>query len=99
MQRDGVGPADPVLAPGRPGPKRDPKTATAAMAEIEALTGDPNFMTSLARGLAVIKAFTEQRRKLTIGQVSQRRYLIRNARVTDLGLGAHDALGQCRCGG
>jgi IclR family pca regulon transcriptional regulator len=72
MQRDGVEPADPVLAPGPPGPKRDPKTATAAMAEIEALTGDPNFMTSLARGLAVIKAFTEQRRKLTIGQVSQR---------------------------
>src|SRR6266581_4973993 len=41
-------------------------------AEIEALTGDPNFMTSLARGLAVIRAFTQQRRHLTIAQLSQR---------------------------
>src|SRR6266567_525166 len=41
-------------------------------AEIEALTGDPNFMTSLARGLAVIRAFTQQRRRLSIAQLSQR---------------------------
>jgi IclR family pca regulon transcriptional regulator len=34
--------------------------------------GDPNFMTSLARGLAVIRAFTEQRRRLTIAQISHR---------------------------
>ena len=40
--------------------------------EIEALTGDPNFMTSLARGLAVIRAFTQQRRHLSIAQLSQR---------------------------
>src|ERR1700693_2170042 len=40
-------------------------------AEIEALTGDPNFMTSLARGLAVIRAFTQQRRHLSIAQLSQ----------------------------
>lgn len=33
---------------------------------------DPNFMTSLARGLAVIQAFSQQRRVLTISQVSQR---------------------------
>jgi IclR family pca regulon transcriptional regulator len=44
----------------------------AAIAEIDALTGDPNFMTSLARGLAVIRAFSEQRRRLTIAQISQR---------------------------
>src|SRR5450755_3428123 len=40
--------------------------------EIDGLTGDPNFMTSLARGLAVIRAFSQQRRHLTIAQLSQR---------------------------
>jgi len=40
--------------------------------EIEALTGDPNFMSSLARGLAVIRAFSQQRRELTIAQLSHR---------------------------
>ena len=33
--------------------------------------GDPNFMTSLARRLSVIRAFSEHRRNLTISQVSQ----------------------------
>jgi IclR family pca regulon transcriptional regulator len=40
--------------------------------EIDALTGDPNFMSSLARGLAVIRAFSQQRRELTIAQLSHR---------------------------
>ncbi len=40
--------------------------------QIDGLTGDPNFMTSLARGLAVIRAFSQQRRHLTIAQLSQR---------------------------
>jgi IclR family transcriptional regulator, pca regulon regulatory protein len=39
---------------------------------LDAGNGDPNFMTSLARGLAVIRAFTEQRRRLTIAQISHR---------------------------
>lgn len=39
---------------------------------IEALTGDPDFMTSLARGLAVIHAFEERKRHLTIAQISHR---------------------------
>lgn len=47
--------------------------------EIDALTGDPNFMTSLARGIAVIRAFTQQRRHLTIAQLSQRTALPRAA--------------------
>ena len=33
--------------------------------------GDPNFMASLARGLLVIRAFSEYRRNLTISQTSQ----------------------------
>lgn len=39
---------------------------------IEALSGDPNFMTSLARGLAVIQGFSQQKRSLTIAQLSHR---------------------------
>jgi IclR family pca regulon transcriptional regulator len=38
--------------------------------EIDALT-DPDFMTSLARGLAVIRAFADTRKPQTIAQVSQ----------------------------
>ncbi len=40
--------------------------------EIQALTGDPNFMTSLARGLAVIRGFSRQGRPSTITQLSHR---------------------------
>lgn len=46
---------------------------------IECWTGDPNFMTSLARGLAVIQAFGEKRRRLSIAQVSYRTGLSRAA--------------------
>jgi IclR family pca regulon transcriptional regulator len=38
--------------------------------EIDALT-DPDFMTSLARGLAVIRAFADSRKPQTIAQISQ----------------------------
>lgn len=46
---------------------------------IEALTGDPNFMTSLARGLAVVHAFQERKRQLTIAQISHRTEIPRAA--------------------
>jgi IclR family pca regulon transcriptional regulator len=50
----------------------DPQTDALTIAEeIEALT-DPSFMTSLARGLAVVRAFSDQRRSLTIAQISHR---------------------------
>ncbi|HKV25848.1 MAG TPA: IclR family transcriptional regulator C-terminal domain-containing protein [Candidatus Acidoferrum sp.] len=39
-------------------------------AQIDAFSGDPNFMTSLARGLAVIQAFTQRQRELTVSQIS-----------------------------
>jgi IclR family pca regulon transcriptional regulator len=47
--------------------------------EIRGYAGDPNFMASLARGLAVIRAFTQQRRHLTIAQLSQRTAIPRAA--------------------
>ncbi len=46
--------------------------ATTLAEGITAQTGDPNFMTSLARGLAVIQAFSQQRRLMSISQISQR---------------------------
>jgi len=41
--------------------------------------GDPNFMVSLARGLQVIRSFSEFRRNLTISQISQSTGLSRAA--------------------
>jgi IclR family pca regulon transcriptional regulator len=75
----------PPSAPA-PGPTDDPplpkaaalnrarraEGAVSAAEHIETWTGDPNFMTSLARGIAVIRAFTQQKRRLTISQLSQR---------------------------
>jgi IclR family transcriptional regulator, pca regulon regulatory protein len=43
---------------------------SAPSASIDSFSGDPNFMTSLARGLAVIQAFTQKKRQLTISQLS-----------------------------
>jgi IclR family pca regulon transcriptional regulator len=48
-----------------------PKRGMTIAEEIDALT-DPDFMTSLARGLAVIRAFSDQRRSLTIAQISHK---------------------------
>ena len=39
---------------------------------LNSFAGDPNFMLSLARGLAVLQAFSDQRRSLTIAQISHR---------------------------
>jgi len=38
----------------------------------EEMVGDPNFMTSLARGLAVIQAFSQTHHQLTISQISSK---------------------------
>ncbi|MDO8300131.1 helix-turn-helix domain-containing protein, partial [Lacisediminimonas sp.] len=51
--------------------KLDGKRELTIAEEIEALT-DPSFMTSLARGLAVVRSFSDQRRSLTIAQISHR---------------------------
>jgi IclR family pca regulon transcriptional regulator len=47
--------------------EREPTIAEA----IDALT-DPSFMTSLARGLAVVRAFSDSRKPQTIAQISQK---------------------------
>lgn len=55
--------------PGSNAPSAAPLTPSA---QIDANGGDPNFMTSLARGLAVIQAFTQRQRELTVSQISAR---------------------------
>lgn len=52
-------------------PEADAAAQTAAD-DIASQSGDPNFMTSLARGLAVIQAFSQQRRLMSISQISQK---------------------------
>ncbi|MGH9701783.1 MAG: IclR family transcriptional regulator domain-containing protein [Candidatus Acidiferrales bacterium] len=47
--------------------------------KIDALTGDPNFMTSLARGLVVIQAFSERKNQQTISHLSGKTGLSRAA--------------------
>ncbi len=48
-------------------------------ATLDVFAGDPNFMTSLARGLLVIQAFTQQTPQMTISQLSLRTGLSRAA--------------------
>ncbi|MEP7205728.1 MAG: IclR family transcriptional regulator C-terminal domain-containing protein [Casimicrobiaceae bacterium] len=45
---------------------------TTSTGELQALDGDPNFMRSLARGLAVIRGFAEEQRPMSIAQLSQK---------------------------
>ncbi len=54
-----------------------PKVTPAAALDV--YTGDPNFMTSLARGLIVIQAFTQQNPQMTISQLSIKTGLSRAA--------------------
>ncbi|WP_348266681.1 IclR family transcriptional regulator C-terminal domain-containing protein [Edaphobacter paludis] len=59
-------------------PLPDAPKATPA-SSLDVYTGDPNFMTSLARGLIVIQAFTQQSPQMTISQLSMKTGLSRAA--------------------
>ncbi len=61
----------PVPSPGSP--------AQTPAAQLDVFTGDPNFMTSLARGLAVIQAFSQRKRQASVSQLSQKTGLSRAA--------------------
>src|SRR5689334_5117244 len=50
---------------------REAAGPTAARAGNEPAASDPDFMTSLARGLAVIRAFSERHAQLTIAEVAR----------------------------
>jgi IclR family pca regulon transcriptional regulator len=60
----------PELDPRKPPESEVPAALPKLSGDSDAFTGDPNFMTSLARGLAVIQAFSQRRHHLTISQVS-----------------------------
>ncbi len=87
-----------ATAQGIPGPGKGVANAPARQRtiaeEIDALT-DPSFMTSLARGLAVVKAFSDQRRSMTIAQISHKtgipRAAVRRCLYTLKQLGYADA--------
>jgi IclR family transcriptional regulator, pca regulon regulatory protein len=68
--------SQPISAPP-PAIAAAPKTTPASSLDI--YTGDPNFMTSLARGLIVIQAFTQQSPQMTISQLSIKTGLSRAA--------------------
>jgi IclR family transcriptional regulator, pca regulon regulatory protein len=79
-------PRQPLAAPAPPAPPPAavppavavPSRQTPAAA-LDIYTGDPNFMTSLARGLIVIQAFTQQSPQMTISQLSVKTGLSRAA--------------------
>ncbi len=60
----------PELNPRKAPAPEPPAAPSKPSDDTDAFTGDPSFMTSLARGLAVIQAFSQQRHHLTISQVS-----------------------------
>ncbi len=66
----GENPPAPMLLP-----RSEPAPALAA--KLDQFSGDPNFMASLARGLLVIQAFSQQSLHLSISQLSKRTGLSR----------------------
>jgi IclR family pca regulon transcriptional regulator len=71
--RSAAVPASVAAAPAVPAAKPTPASS------LDIYSGDPNFMTSLARGLIVIQAFTQQSPQMTISQLSIRTGLSRAA--------------------
>jgi IclR family pca regulon transcriptional regulator len=67
----------PILPTAPPAVAPSPKVTPSAALDV--YTGDPNFMTSLARGLVVIQAFTQQSPQMTISQLSIKTGLSRAA--------------------
>jgi len=70
-------PLAPTVPPPAPVTLASAKPTPAS--SLDVFTGDPNFMTSLARGLIVIQAFTQQNPQMTISQLSVRTGLSRAA--------------------
>ena len=71
-----------TLTPALPEEETSTKPAlarTTPASSLDVYQGDPNFMTSLARGLIVIQAFTQQNPQMTISQLSIKTGLSRAA--------------------
>jgi len=63
---------DPAVASSIKSPQTAVSGPLTEATELSAYAGDPNFMMSLARGLAVIRAFSKEKSHLTIAQISQK---------------------------
>ncbi|NYF89126.1 IclR family transcriptional regulator C-terminal domain-containing protein [Tunturiibacter empetritectus] len=73
-------PRQPLASAAESLPPTPPAAAKPTPASsLDVFTGDPNFMTSLARGLIVIQAFTQQSPQMTISQLSVKTGLSRAA--------------------
>jgi IclR family transcriptional regulator, pca regulon regulatory protein len=73
-------PRQPLASSAESLPPAPPAAAKPTPASsLDVFTGDPNFMTSLARGLIVIQAFTQQSPQMTISQLSVKTGLSRAA--------------------
>src|SRR5271163_680472 len=73
-------PRQPLASPNEPLPPAPPAAPKPTPpSSLDIFTGDPNFMTSLARGLIVIQAFTQQTPQMTISQLSVKTGLSRAA--------------------
>jgi IclR family pca regulon transcriptional regulator len=55
----------------KPAPRTKPRTPDATVGAVS-YAGDPNFMASLARGLTVIRGFSQQRSRMSVAQLSLR---------------------------
>jgi IclR family pca regulon transcriptional regulator len=64
-------PAKPLLAAKTLANPRSRAADTSSAQALLSASGDPNFMTTLARGLAVIQAFSQKRNQLSISQISK----------------------------
>ena len=73
-----LGSASRVNTPPAPETHAAPPNATPA-STLDEFAGDPNFMTSLARGLLVIQSFSPQTPRMTISQLSVKTGLSRAA--------------------
>jgi IclR family pca regulon transcriptional regulator len=71
--------AAPIAPPVAAIPPATLPARTTPASTLDIYTGDPNFMTSLARGLLVIQAFTQQHPQMTISQLSVKTGLSRAA--------------------
>jgi IclR family pca regulon transcriptional regulator len=73
-------PSAPQRTVAQPSDKEQPAPVRQTPASaLDVYSGDPNFMTSLARGLIVIQAFTQQAPQMTISQLSLKTGLSRAA--------------------
>ncbi|HEY4381111.1 MAG TPA: IclR family transcriptional regulator C-terminal domain-containing protein [Acidobacteriaceae bacterium] len=72
-------PAPPAPLEFHPAVPAAPPPNVSPSASLDEFAGDPNFMTSLARGLLVIQSFTPQTPQMTISQLSVKTGLSRAA--------------------